>query len=225
MVDRGHRTPRVGHVARVALVGAADVRGRFAGCEGAVVATGAGAADFRMVDGYRGSERRRAMTPLAGIAGIDVRGVLAGGGDAVVAAGTVVGDSGVVENCGIPRRRVVAGVALRRCRDVVDRFSGCAAAVMASRAYAKHLGMIDDSSRRPGDGGMARFAGRGRRDVVGRLTRRVGAVMATGAIARDAAVIVSGRVPGNRRVAGVALGRRRNMVDRLAGRRGAVMTA
>ena len=89
-------------------------------------------------------------------------------------------------------------------------------AVMAGAARSHHLGVVDANGRIERGRAVARFAYRGRRNMHGRFADRVGAVMTTCTVIRDARM-VERRVGETRRVmAGVALGRGGDMVGGFA---------
>jgi len=87
----------------------------------------------------------------------------------VVAAGAVAGYTQVGEHRAAPAERRMAGIALQVGDDVRGPLALCLHAVVAGRAAAAHLGVVEVDRRVPGDRRMAAGALVGREDVVGGL--------------------------------------------------------
>src|SRR5207248_6490731 len=149
----------------------------------------------------------------------------AGRRDAVVAAGAVVGYAHVAEHRAAPAERRMAGVALQVGDDVRGPLALCLHAVVAGRAAAAHLGVVEVDRRVPGDGRVAVLALVGREDVVGGL----GGGAHDGADAVTGAAILRGALEYGVGVTGLAgqvavltdeLEAGRQMVEVVADRRG-----
>ena len=108
-------------------------------------------------------------------------------------------------------------------RNVRGAASLCGRAVVAARAAALDLRVIDAQRRTPGSGGMAGFADQRRGDVGGGLAGRGGAVVAARAAAHDPGVIEPAGAPGRRRMAALAAVVGRDVRCGLAGRGRAVV--
>ena len=140
---------------------ARDVARVLAQGQRAVVAREAGADHLCVIHLRRRLPACGRMTGLAGVARRQVTGVLARRVGAVVAAEAVAGDAVVAEPGGrLPRHRAVAHAALGRRGDVRRRFAGGLDVVVAARARALHLCVIDASRGFPGRHGVTGFAGR-----------------------------------------------------------------
>src|SRR5256885_3222361 len=85
----------------------------------------------------------------------------------VVTGGAAAGYPDVIEHRTAPAERRMAGVALQVGDDVRGPLALCLHAVVAGRAAAAHLGMVEVDRRVPGDGRMAAGALVGREGVVG----------------------------------------------------------
>jgi len=178
----------------------------LAGRRGAVVAGGATAGHLRVVDAQRRLPRRCAMPGFATGRRQDVTRALAGRARSVMTAHASARDAGMVEARRRPGHGRVTSRAVRRCHDVVGRLAGRRRAVVAGEAGARDLRVIDACSRLPHRDDVAGLAARGRRNVSSVLARGAGAVMATHAVACNAAVIEPRGLPGRRAMAVVALG-------------------
>src|SRR2546429_591997 len=86
-----------------------------------------------------------------------------------VTGGAAAGYPDVIEPRPGPAERRMAGVALQVGDDVRGPLALCLHAVVAGRAAAAHLGVVEVDRRVPGDGRMAAGALVGREDVVGGL--------------------------------------------------------
>src|SRR6266513_2964240 len=87
----------------------------------------------------------------------------------VVTGGAAAGYPDVIEHRAAPAERRMAGVALQVGDDVRGPLALRLHAVVAGRAAAAHLGVVEVDRRVPGDGRMAAGALVGREDVVGGL--------------------------------------------------------
>src|SRR5437588_12530157 len=87
----------------------------------------------------------------------------------VVTGGAAAGYTQVGEHGAAPAERRMAGIALQVGDDVRGPLALCLHAVVAGRAAAAHLGVVEVDRRGPGDGRMAAGALVGREDVVGGL--------------------------------------------------------
>src|SRR6184192_3086104 len=87
----------------------------------------------------------------------------------VVTGGAAAGYPDVIEHRAAPAERRMAGVALQVGDDVRGPLALRLHAVVAGRAAAAHLGVVEVDSRVPGDGRMAAGTLVGREDVVGGL--------------------------------------------------------
>lgn len=144
------------------------------------------------------------MAVLANITGVDVRRRFARGRNAVVAATAITNNADVIEVRRHPRGRCVTVVAVVAAGHMCGMFAGSYNAVVTGTTGADHLGMIDRGGWNPGDDAMAVLTNGCRLDVRGVLAGRIGAVVATRAVARDIDVIKIRWHPGDRRVAVVA---------------------
>lgn len=167
------------------------------------------------------------MTGIALGAGGNMRCRLAEHSCAVVAGRAVTGCRGRVGigSAGPGRRRLVAGVALRRSRNVSRRFSqgvGCQIRpVMTTRTVGGSsrpggIAVAHGRRRKSGGIGVAGIALRRGRNMIGRLAQGISAVVAGRTATRDrrrgSGMIKGGSSPADRRiVAGIALSRGRNM--------------
>ena len=110
----------------------------------------------------------------------------------------------------------MAAVALHRRTEVTGIFARRVYAVMAGRAGAKYLGMINIEYGRPCRGRVTVFAHIGSQGMLRVLASRDRAVVATETIARDVGVVVVGWQPGDRGMAVVAVIAARDMCRVLA---------
>ena len=110
----------------------------------------------------------------------------------------------------------MAAVALHRCTEVTGILARRVHAVMAGRAGAKYLGMINIEYGRPCRGRVTVFAHIRRQGMLRVLGSRNSAVVATETVTRDIGVIVIRRQPGDRGMAVVAVIAARDMCRVLA---------
>src|SRR5437016_10739063 len=143
----------------------------------------------------------------------------------VVTGGAAAGYPDMIEHRAAPAERRMAGVALQVGDDVRGPLALCLHAVVAGRAAAAHLGVVEVDRRVPGDGRMAAGALVGREDVVGGL----GGGAHGGADAVTGAAILRGALEYGVGVTGLAgqvavladeLEAGRQMVEGVAGMRG-----
>ena len=112
---------------------------------------------------------------------------------------------------------VVAGTAFPGGAEVTGILADRDHAVMAGRAGAQHLGVIDRKYGRPGRRCMTVLADIGRSRMLQVLAGRDRAVMAAEAITGDIGVVIGGRQPGHRGMAVVAIAATRDVIRILAG--------
>ena len=124
---------------------------------------------------------------------------------AVVAAYAVARDIDVIKIRRYPRYSDVAVVAGVAAGNVRRGLTGRNVAVVAGSASANYLRVIHHGRRRPEIDAMTIFADRGCRYVSGVLAGRVGAIVATRAIADYVCMIEVRRCPGDSRVAVIAI--------------------
>jgi hypothetical protein len=117
---------------------------------------------------------------------------------------------------------VITVIAAGEVRRVLS--CGCRA-VMAGKASAEHLRVVDRDRRHKGNRVVAVLTHVGCRDVIRIPARCIDTVMAGEAGARDIAVIEDRRYPGSGLVAVVALITGNYVVGRLAGCSDAIVTA
>src|SRR6267378_8377431 len=125
--------------------------------------------DLRSGPGGEVGARVAALARGRGRADRDVRWRHAGRRHTVVAAGAIVGYAHVAEHRAAPAERRMAGIALQVGDDVRGSLALCLHAVVAGRAAAAHLGVVEVDRRVPGDGRMTAGALVGREDVIGGL--------------------------------------------------------
>jgi hypothetical protein len=107
----------------------------------------------------------------------------------------------VIEVSRNPARRGMAISTNIGTGDVSTRFSGGDIAVVAARATANDIGMVDLSRRRPGGNPVTTLTNLSRLNMLAVLTVGRGAVMATGAVTAHASMIVGAGTPGDSVVA------------------------
>jgi len=216
-VVHGRRRPGqiAGLVAGITLLRHLDVAGRHG--QGVLAGVGRVVAGRALADGLRVVHLGRleghevlvavrtllaARRDMAGRHAQRSRAIVAG--RALAVGGRIVG----ISHAGPGGGRSVAGVALRRCRDMGCRLGqgvqGRVGAAVAGRALAGHAGVVHLGRREHHIVIVAAIAGRRRRDVAGALAHGVGAVVAACTRTRsNALVAVARRFPGGRRVADV----------------------
>ncbi len=116
-------------------------------------------------------------------------------------ARTVTGHIGVIEVSRSPARRGVAISTNIGTGNVSTRFSGSDIAIVAARASANDIGMVDLSRRHPGSYPVTALTDLSRLDMTPVLASGRGAVMAAGAVTADAGMIVGAGTPGDSVVA------------------------
>ena len=161
----------------------------------AVVARRTGAQNLVVIHGRDRCPDRRGVAILADVGCLDVRQSLTDGIHAVVATNTVIHDVDVVEVGGQPRDCRVAVIAVIAAGYVRRVFAGRYYAVVTGAAGANDLGMVDGVNRYPDVRRMTVLANIGRLDMRQVLARSVGAIVATGTVARNIYVIEIGRQP------------------------------
>ncbi|VAW77569.1 hypothetical protein MNBD_GAMMA13-1817 [hydrothermal vent metagenome] len=208
MVEYG-RGPAVGGMTIVTGIAAGNMIRRFAQRNAAVVAGETAAEYGGMI--HLGHRRPAGwtVTVLTQIVGLDVRAVFARRRGAVMTTGTVTADGTVIE-----RRRgptvggmtIVTGIA---AGNMIRRFAQRNAAVVAGETAAEYGRMVHFGHRRPAGRTVTVFTQIVGLDVRAVFACRRGAVMTTGAITADGAVIERRRGPAVARmtiVTGIAAG-------------------
>jgi hypothetical protein len=114
---------------------------------------------------------------------------------------TVTGHIGVIEVSRNPARRGMAISTNIGTGDVSTRFSGGDIAIVATRASANHIGMVDLRRWRPGTYPVTALTDLSRLDMTPVLASGRGAVMAAGTVTADASMIVGAGTPGDSVVA------------------------
>ena len=103
-----------------------------------------------MIYSIRGLPKHVIVTIFANIAGVDVRSVLASRLDAIVTTKTIVADSGVVEPCWRPHRRLMTVAAIVTRLNMIGGLSGRDYAVVARTTTPGDRRVIDKCNRTPG---------------------------------------------------------------------------
>lgn len=146
--------------------------GMLAARDNTIVATRARTHHLHVIDARDRTERHRVMTILADVGRRNVIRRFALRGVAVMTGSTIAENSTMVEECGGPRLRAVAVVALVVGRKVPYRLARGPPVVMATLAGTVGFKMVDSRDRNPGGRPMARIAALGSGDVGRRLNRR-----------------------------------------------------
>ena len=123
----------------------------------------------------------------------------------------------VLVDVGQPGIRHVADVALLHGVEVPVVLAGCRVAIVAGRAGAQYLRVVDSGNRCPGRGGVAVFANIGRRYVRRVLAGCIRAVVTAETVVGDVDVIEVGRDPRDCRMAVIAVVAAGDMRGMLAG--------
>ena len=119
-------------------------------------------------------------------------------------------------------RRVTVGTVLC-CWQMIGRLATCLGTVVARRAGANGIRMVESLGRCESDGAVAILTGVGRCEVGRVFARSCGAIMAGEAITGHARVVEAGCRPHSRRVTVGTVLRGRQMVGGFAAGLGAVM--
>jgi len=188
----------------IAGITAGNVRRSLAGRRETVVAGTAGTQHLRMVNRHNRCEYVRRMAVLTNVRCVDVCRILAGCFCAVVATETVAADINVVEVRRQPAQRAVAIIAGVATGDMGRSFTSRNSAIVAGATGADHLRVVDGHDWYKDISRVAVFADVRRLNMGQSLTRRVGAVMATKAVAADVDVVEVRGNPAHRTVAVIA---------------------
>ena len=143
VIDSDYRRPQVRGVAVLADIRRLNVRQTFADCIRAVMAADTGACDVVVIE-IRGQPGDGTVAIVAGVAAGDMGRVLPGSGGAVMTGATGAQYLGVIDSD--YRRPQVCGVTVLadiRRLNVCRVFTGCVRAVMAARAVADDIVMIE----------------------------------------------------------------------------------
>jgi len=189
VVAERRRLPRHGAVAGIALGRCREMIGILALCARAVVARRTAALHVTVIDHHDRFKRHRRMARLAHHVGRNVRRVFAGRAHAVVALRTAVNNAGVVEQRGLPCQRRVTLIAFQRRLHVVLGLAGRDRALVAARAIAQHVRVINPRDRLPEVRRVAVFADVVRKDVSGAFAGGLCTVMAAETAVDDARVV------------------------------------
>ncbi len=208
----------------IAGIAAGNVVRRLASGRKPVVAGAAATAHLRMVNRVYWRESVCVVAILADIGCRYVCRRFACRVGAIVAAAAIAGDINVAEVGRNPSGRCVAIVAGVRGIEVCRMFAGGCNAVVARATGADDLGVVDGEDRREDVGRMAVLADVGGLNVGGVLARRLGAVMAAGAVATNIDVIEVRWQPADGRMAVIAVIATGYVVYALAGCRNAIVT-
>lgn len=189
----------------VAVVTTGDVIDVFARCSNAVMAAAAIAQYLRMINCDHRFPDRGGVAVLADICCQGMQRTFAGCISPVMAARTIGHDVGMVEVGRHPGNCRMAVITDIPCSNVTRMLALSSCTVMAVAAAAYYLGMVDKRNRFPAGRAVTIFANIRGLNVHWALARRIHAVVATNAIANNAAVIEHSRNPGSRVMAIVAL--------------------
>lgn len=148
-----------------------------------------------MIDRIGRRERHHVVAVLANRGRIDVRSVLTDSLNSVVAAEAIGRDAGVIEVRRCPRGCRMAIVAIVTAGDMRRVFARCRGAVVAGRAGANDVCVIDGPDRLPGRGTMTVLADVRCVYVARVFSGNVYIVVATKAVPADVGVVEDGWNP------------------------------
>lgn len=135
--------PRHCGVARIALGGRWNMGSAFTACVDTVMATRTDACHLGVVDTHNRPPKRSRMARLAHFRRRNMGSTFSGGAASVVALYAIIGNSIVTKRCRRPSHCAMAHLTfLRRC-DMKSVFTTSTDAIVAGRAGAHYLRMVD----------------------------------------------------------------------------------